>query len=214
MSSVSSTTSDVASGATSCARCAPCWHHSLGLTYLATSNERRLVANQEYPGHGDQIAAHIHSTRHSHDHLLPTLGDGSAMLMSGEKVRLRLATPDFPQMVTWGRRSGESLPRATFQPPLRNVTLATENRSDRHAQHYAIVSCTITSLSVISARPHYVAGGDGELRIRIGEHHLWDQGYGTDAIVTFLRRVWKHDSLLHLRVFASNLLIAVAGRLP
>lgn len=133
------------------------------------------------------------------------------MLMSGDKVRLRLATPDdFPQMAAWGRDDiVNRYLEGEFPVTVEECAAWLQKiRSDRHAQHYAIVSLSDNKLIGDIQLDHITwRSGDGELRVRIGEHHLWDQGYGTDAIVTLLRHAFQNMTLscIYLRVFASNL---------
>ncbi|NLN17995.1 MAG: GNAT family N-acetyltransferase [Firmicutes bacterium] len=133
------------------------------------------------------------------------------MLMSGDKVRLRLATPDdFPHIVSWGRdeKVAQDL-EGDYPTTLEECAAWLQTiKSDRHALHYVIVSLhDDRPIGDIQLDHITWRSGDGELRIRIGERHLWDQGFGTDAVITLLRYAFLNMRLscIYLRVFASNL---------
>lgn len=133
------------------------------------------------------------------------------MLISGEKVRLRPATPnDFPQMITWSR--DEEVNRyleGEFPKTIDEYSVWLKKlNSDRHAKHFAIVTLPDSRLIGDIQLDHITwRSGDAELRIRIGERHLWDKGYGTDAIVALLQHAFENMTLsrIYLRVFSSNL---------
>ncbi|MGI6081505.1 MAG: GNAT family N-acetyltransferase [Limnochordia bacterium] len=133
------------------------------------------------------------------------------MSMSGNKVRLRLATPDdFPHMVSWGRDQAVARGLEGDYPTTLEECAAwlQKIKSDRHALHYVIVPLHgDRPIGDIQLDHITWRSGDGELRIRIGERQLWDQGFGTDAVITLLRHAFGNMRLscIYLRVFASNL---------
>jgi RimJ/RimL family protein N-acetyltransferase len=131
------------------------------------------------------------------------------MLISGEKVQLRPVTPsDFARMVTWSQDSevtrylDADYPADIGECP----DWLQKARSNRHAQLFAIVTNDAELIGDIELDNITWRSGDAELRIRIGERHLWDKGYGTDAVRTLLEHGFRHMSLsrIYLRVFSAN----------
>jgi RimJ/RimL family protein N-acetyltransferase len=131
------------------------------------------------------------------------------VLISGEKVQLRPVVPsDFPRIVTWGRDSevtrflDADYPMSLEECP----AWLQEAESSRHTQLFAIVTQNGELIGDIELDHITWRSGDAELRIRIGERHLWDRGYGTDAVITLLDHAFSNMTLsrVYLRVFSAN----------
>lgn len=131
------------------------------------------------------------------------------MLISGEKVQLRPVVPtDFARMVTWSQDSEVTrYLDAGYPADIEECPgWLQEAQSSRHTQLFAVVTRDDGLIGDIELDHITWRSGDAELRIRIGERHLWDRGYGTDAVLTLLEHAFRHMSLsrVYLRVFAAN----------
>jgi len=131
------------------------------------------------------------------------------MIIRGEKVLLRPIQPsDFPKFATWSSDQeicryveGEYPKRLEEYPDwLKKV------QSDRHSQHFAILTLGDVLIGHIELDHIAWRSGDAELRIRIGEKRFWDQGFGTDAVRTLVDHAFNVLKLsrVYLRVFTFN----------
>jgi RimJ/RimL family protein N-acetyltransferase len=131
------------------------------------------------------------------------------MLLPGEKVQLRALCPaDFAQMVAWSRDEEVNRYLDGDYPAALDECSAWLKRvqSDRHAQHFAVTTLDGKLIGDIELDHITWRSGDAELRIRIGEKHLWDKGFGTDAVMTLLKHAFMRLALkrVYLRVYAAN----------
>jgi len=132
------------------------------------------------------------------------------MIIPGEKVLLRPIQPsDFPQLVSW---SNDPELSAYIEGDYPNTLEACpewyqNGKANRHSQRYAIVIAADDRLIGDIELDHIAwRSGDAELRIRIGEKEYWDQGYGTDAVMSLAGDAFTRMNLsrIYLRVFSFN----------
>lgn len=131
------------------------------------------------------------------------------MVIYGEKVLLRPIHPaDFPRLVAWSadpvvtRYLKGDYPESLEECP----AWLQASQSNRHNQRFAVTTRDGALIGDIELDHIAWRNGDAELRIRIGEKSLWDQGYGTDAVRTLVGHAFTQMGLsrVYLRVFASN----------
>lgn len=131
------------------------------------------------------------------------------VIAEGEKVKLRPIEPvDFPQIVAWTN----DLEVSQFIEGEYPDTLEAcpgwlaASQSDRHNQRFAVVDRSGALIGDVELDHITWRSGDAELRIRIGERELWDQGYGTDAVLALLTHAFGRMRLsrVYLRVFRQN----------
>ncbi len=127
--------------------------------------------------------------------------------LKGTKIRLRAVTEkDVPRLIKWdedeeiSKWAGKKFAcRAEAQnwyvknPPANKRTFVVETVDGELIGEIEIVN--------ISWRLH-----TGELRVIIGEKEYWDQGIGTDAVLTFARWIFERYSIntIYLRVDKQN----------
>lgn len=131
------------------------------------------------------------------------------MIISGEKTELRPLRPDdFAKIVTWScdEEVNQYLEGDYPDSVEECSTWMQRLRSNRHAQHFVITTLEGELIGDIELDHITWRSGDAELRVRIGEKHLWDMGYGTDAVTALLTHAFNSMSLsrVYLRVFISN----------
>lgn len=129
-------------------------------------------------------------------------------MVEGEKVRLRcLTVEDLPYLEQWDgdeeivRYIGKKFtrkrhPRAWFA----SIT------SDRRRKALAIETRLGRMIGNLELEDINWKAGIAELRICIGEKSFWNQGYGTDAVNTFLGHAFGQLGLktVFLRVYRHN----------
>jgi ribosomal-protein-alanine N-acetyltransferase len=71
---------------------------------------------------------------------------------------------------------------------------------------YAIMTGDDALIGMVSCYNIDERNGNGELGIYLGEKEYWGQGYGTDALVTFLRHLFGdlRFNLIYLHTYESN----------
>lgn len=133
-------------------------------------------------------------------------------MILGDAVRLRpIDREDLPRFVRW---FGDPEVRRYLQAYL-PFSLAQEERwyeglLERMADDQAVVLAieTLEGVTIGNIGLHRINWKDSsaELGIVIGEKEYWGQGYGTDAILTFLRLAFQEMNLhrVFLRVDADN----------
>lgn len=80
--------------------------------------------------------------------------------------------------------------------------------SDGHRISYAIYDrATSRLIGMVSCYGIDRVGGTGEIGIYIGDKELWGRGFGTDALVTFLRHLFTDLGFesVYLHTYQSNL---------
>ncbi|HEX6970892.1 MAG TPA: GNAT family protein [Limnochordia bacterium] len=131
------------------------------------------------------------------------------VIAEGEKVKLRPIEPaDFPKIVAWTNDPEVSqfiegeYPQTLAECP---AWLAASRR-DRHNQRFTITDRTGRVIGDIELDHITWRSGDAEMRVRIGERELWDQGYGSDAVCALLVHAFGRMRLhrIYLRVFRQN----------
>lgn len=131
------------------------------------------------------------------------------MMISGDKVQLRSFHPDdFAKLTAWSidEEVNKYLEGDYPQTIEECAAWLQKMQSDRHTQQFAVATLDGAIIGDIELDHITWRSGDAELRIRIGEKQLWDNGYGTDAVLTMLSHAFRHMSLsrIYLRVFTSN----------
>ncbi|HET7560092.1 MAG TPA: GNAT family protein [Limnochordia bacterium] len=144
-------------------------------------------------------------------------------VLIGSRVLLReLLVADFPRMVEWScdaeinRLIDGNYPESLEECPewFRRIT------SNRHALRLGIARRRDQDAAAgepPTHESHPLIGdieldhitwrsGEAELRIRIGEKSLWNQGYGSDAVATLLQHAFAgmHLRRVYLRVYRFN----------
>ncbi|HKZ50511.1 MAG TPA: GNAT family N-acetyltransferase [Dehalococcoidia bacterium] len=129
--------------------------------------------------------------------------------IQGEKVTLRpKRLDDAPRDYAW--RCDEEMARYDGVPPLRISlqdflnTHAEELRyPSPHRQVYAIEDGQGRHIGNIMYYDLDLARGEAELGIAIGDRGYWGRGYGTDAVITFVRHLFTRMPLR--RIFLNTL---------
>jgi RimJ/RimL family protein N-acetyltransferase len=130
-------------------------------------------------------------------------------MWQGDLVVLRpLERGDFPAVVRWSEDPAvSSLVDGGVPESLEECEeWYRRARSDRYHQIMAIVTKSGHLIGDLELNHITWRNGHAEMRIRIGEKDYWDQGLGTDAVLTLLRYVFVHLRLnrLYLRVYRHN----------
>lgn len=107
-------------------------------------------------------------------------------------------------------RSDEELARFDAAPPLKMAFadyLAAFSQELRHPspyhRSYAIEDETGRHIGNIMYYNYDARRGEAELGISIGDRRCWGKGYGTDAVITFVRHLFAH--LFLERIFLNTL---------
>lgn len=129
-------------------------------------------------------------------------------MIYGQRAALRpLLDSDMPYILSWNedpevRRLVEGDYPGTVETA---PAWAREVRRNRQKRYYII---TVDAHPIGDVELDHIAwrSGEAELRIRIGEKRYWNQGYGTDVILTLLRYAFTELGLqrIYLRVFSDN----------
>ncbi len=131
------------------------------------------------------------------------------MKLSGENIMLRpIQSSDFPKMIDWtNHQEIRDFCEGNYPQSLAQCQeWHQRSQSNRYQERFAIVFHDQVigdiELDQITWR-----SGDAELRIRIGEQGLWDQGLGTDAVKCLLTHAFFHMNLnrVYLKVYVDNL---------
>lgn len=131
------------------------------------------------------------------------------MMIEGQHVRLRsIESGDFTKLVEWTRDADvNQFVHADYPDDLEDCQRWFRSlKGNRHKQHFAILRenrlIGDVELDHITWR-----SGDAELRIRIGEKDVWNQGYGTDAVLALLNHAFLAMNLqrVYLRVYTLNI---------
>lgn len=127
----------------------------------------------------------------------------------GAKIRLRLfhagdlealrRWDDDAEVVLWAGKK--------FDTPM--ASAAWLDSALRHRRRWALAVMTTGGQLIGQVELDNITwrNGSAELKVCIGERSFWDQGYGTDTVVTFLEYVTAHSKLhcIYLRVKRNNL---------
>src|SRR5579872_3130544 len=121
-------------------------------------------------------------------------------MVDGEKVRLRPASWGFSddelkRRYRWSNDEelqywSGSLPGGRSLANFRDTVGQRDWPSDRRRISYGILTKDNNLIGMISLCNIDRAEQTGELGVYLGEKEFWGHGYGTDAIVTFLRHVF------------------------
>lgn len=133
----------------------------------------------------------------------------NAVNIEGDKVCIRPIEPgDLPAILKWNNDAevGEFLDGESPRTLEKCREWFSRNSANRHAKAYVFCTrdgCLLGDIEIINISWR---SGDGELRIRIGEKQFWNQGYGTDAVMTLLRHAFFDLGLtrVYLRVYSHN----------
>lgn len=132
------------------------------------------------------------------------------MIIPGEKVLLRPIQPaDYPHLVAW---SNDSEMREYVEGDYPGTLEECEHwyqdgKLNRHSQRFGIARVDDQRLIGDIELVHIAwRSGDAELRIRIGDKSLWDQGLGTDSVLALSAHAFERMNLsrIYLRVFSFN----------
>lgn len=122
---------------------------------------------------------------------------------------LRTARPqDAPHLLQWSLDPEVArLARGDYPTTMEETLQWLESSArDRYRKLFIIEGPDGTPIGDIDL--HHIAwrSGEAELRIRIGRPALWNQGLGTDAILTLLHHAFdgRHMRRVYLRVLKSN----------
>jgi ribosomal-protein-alanine N-acetyltransferase len=131
-------------------------------------------------------------------------------LLRGERVTLRPANLGFSeeelrQRYTWSKDQDlqywtGSIPSA---PTFAEFTRTLPQRdwpADGRRRSYAILDPEGQLIGMVSCYGIDWRAGTGELGVYIGERHLWNRGYGTDAIITLLRHLFCDLGFTEIRL--------------
>lgn len=131
------------------------------------------------------------------------------MNLNGDKVILRpIQTDDFRYIIKWSndpeikKYYDDDYPKTLAE----SKEWYKKIKSNRYQQKFMVV---VDGEPIGDLELDHITwrSGDAELRIRIGEKHLWNNGYGTDAIQVGLKYAFGKLNLsrVYLRVYADNL---------
>ncbi|NLJ74828.1 MAG: GNAT family N-acetyltransferase [Firmicutes bacterium] len=120
--------------------------------------------------------------------------------LMGERIWLRpVETRDLPVLAEWDQDPEICRYTQSDYPgqPLKTST--------RNKVHYAVI---LNNKLIGDIELDHIAwrSGDAELKVRIGSKNLWNQGYGTDAVLTILNYAFRRVNLsrIYLRVYSDN----------
>lgn len=90
--------------------------------------------------------------------------------------------------------------------PMDILAWTREMQRNRQKKYYIILDQSQAPIGDVELDHICWRRGEAELRIRIGEKRLWNQGYGTDSIRALLAHAFNRMNLrrIYLRVFADN----------
>jgi len=133
------------------------------------------------------------------------------MNLTGEKISIRnLTRADIPLLVKW--KNDPEIADLVRGGPI-NTTYETESR--RYDKSLGEPDTARLIIETLSKKPiGFISLGEidkdnqkAEVGMLIGEKEFWNQGYGSDALITLLRNLFFNQGLnrVGLEVFAYNL---------
>ncbi|MEW6524876.1 MAG: GNAT family protein [Bacillota bacterium] len=135
-------------------------------------------------------------------HPWPEYGRGSKVFLrslhEGDLDAVRRWDDD-EEIVLWAGKK--------FETPLESATWLRDTMEHRGRWALAVMTTGGQLIGQIELDNITWRNGSAELKVCIGEKSFWDQGYGTDAVRTFLDYVLAHSNIqyIYLRVKSDNL---------
>lgn len=135
----------------------------------------------------------------------------------GEKTRIRPASwgfseDDLRRRYRWSQDDtlqywSGSIPGGRTYQQFTDTILARDWPGDGRRISYAIDTLDGELIGMVSCYNIDTRHGTGEIGIYLGERTFWGRGYGTDALIAFLRHLFLHLSFqsVYLHTYESNL---------
>jgi RimJ/RimL family protein N-acetyltransferase len=137
-------------------------------------------------------------------------------IVEGEKTRLRPASWGFSEeeLERRYRWSGDealqywsgTIPGGRSFAHFKDIVGQRDWPSDGKRISYAILTKDGSLIGMVSCYNIDSRRGSGELGVYLGEQNYWGHGYGTDAIVTFIRHLFADlgFEMIYLHTYESN----------
>lgn len=137
-------------------------------------------------------------------------------LVEGDKIRLRPALWGFSdeelqRRYRWSQDDhlqywSGSIPGGRTYKQFRETVGRRDWPDDGRRISYAVLTKANDLIGMVSCYNIDVSHATGELGVYLGEQHLWGHGYGTDAVIAFLRHLFAVLGFrsVYLHTYESN----------